>query len=210
MMFFIAGTIGIAVKNGYEYGFFPWKDQKWFSNPLPLTDVEPPQVMIPWGFHGFDIPDNISIYGYMQTDKYFSHCEDLIRHYFTLKDIGTPYEDCVLVHYRDYSASFMHKLTHSYYSKALKCFPNKRLIVITDNIEKAQSVIGGNHEYISNSPIVDFYLMSKAENIIISNSTFSWWGAWLSKARTVAPRKWMAEGESQTSDDIYCKGWEVI
>ncbi len=35
---------------------------------------------------------------------------------------------------------------------------------------------------ISTSDVVDFYLLQKAANIIMSNSTFSWWATWLSEA----------------------------
>jgi hypothetical protein len=210
MMFFIAGTIGIAVKNGYDYGFFPWKDQRWFENPLPMNDIEYPQHMINWGFNGFDVPDNVSVYGYMQTDKYFEHCKDLIRHYFTLKPQGEIIKDTLLIHYRAYDAAFMYKLKADYYQKAIGCFPKMNKVVITDNIERAREVLGNNFGYISSSPIRDFWLMANADNLIISNSTFAWWAAWLSQARIVAPCKWMAIGEEQSSEDIYCKEWIKI
>lgn len=210
MMYFVAGVIGIATKNGYDYGFFPWKDQKWFVNELPKNEIEYPQHNIDWGFHGFDIPDNVSVYGYMQSFKYIEHCEDLIRHYFTLKEVATPYKDCLLIHYRDYTAPFMHNLGSEYYQKAVGCFPEMRTIVITDNIERAKKVVGLNCEYVSNSPIVDFYLLSHTENMIGSNSTFSTWAAWLSGAKAVFPLKWMAAGETQTVEDIYMKDWILI
>lgn len=208
MMYFIAGVIGIATKNGYDYAFFPWKDQKWFKNPLPQTDIEPPQYMIPWGFNGFNVPDNVSIYGYMQSFKYIEHCEDLIRYYFEFKEqFAEPYKDCILMHYRAYDAPFMYKLGSTYYHKALKKLPDRRVVVVTDNIERARSVIKGNFEFISNSPIVDFYLLSNADYLVISNSTFSTWAAFLSRAITVAPWRWMAIGEMQSAKDIYMKEW---
>lgn len=37
----------------------------------------------------------------------------------------------------------------------------------------------------------DFFMMMKCDNHIISNSTFSWWAAWLSKSTSpVAPKQW--------------------
>ena len=98
MMYFIAGVIGIATKNGYDYGFFPWKDQEWFENSLPRNDTEYPQFNIEWGFHGFNVPDNVSVYGYMQSFKYIEHCEDLVRHYFTMKKVAEPIKDTILMH----------------------------------------------------------------------------------------------------------------
>ena len=211
MMYFIAGTIGIATKNGYDYGFFPWKDQKWFKNPLPLNDIEYPRYDIPWGYHGFSVPDNVSIYGYMQTFKYIEHCEDLIRHYFEFKEqYAEPIKDSILIHYRAYDAPFMHKLTTNYYRKALKKMPGKRVVVITDNIERARQVIKGPFEFISNTPIIDFYLLSNADYLIGSNSTFATWAAYLSRAKAVFPLKWMAVGETQTAKDIYMKQWTIV
>jgi len=210
MMYFIAGVVGIATKNGYDYGFFPWKDQEWFENLIPQNDIEYPQHNIEWGFHGFDIPDNVSIYGYMQSFKYIEHCEDLIRYYFTLKKITEPIKDTILMHYRAYDAPFMYKLKLNYYKKALEKLPDKRVIVVTDNIERARAELGSRFEYMSNSPIVDFYLLSNADYLVGSNSTFSTWAAWLSRAKAVFPWHWMAEGETQSTKDIYMKQWIMV
>lgn len=45
------------------------------------------------------------------------------------------------------------------------------------------------------SPIETLHLMSKANNFVISNSTFSWWAAYLSKNETrtvIAPKPWFS------------------
>ncbi len=51
------------------------------------------------------------------------------------------------------------------------------------------------------------YLMSLCENFIIANSSFSWWGAWLSSyknKKVIAPKQWFANKikNSQTKDLI--------
>ena len=86
--------------------------------------------------------------------------------------------------------------------EVMKKMPDKRKIVITDNIDEAYKTIGDGFEYSSNTPIADFYLLCNAENLIISNSTFSWWGAWLSNARTVAPAKWFPKLPISTKDIV--------
>lgn len=221
-LFFIAGTIGIAVKNGYSYGLPKWVHQDFFVNELPLREGDESNyqlVDIPWGFHGFDIPDNSSIFGYMQSEKYFEHCEDLIRHYFTIKAPIAPIKDTIFVHYRAYNKTLKYMFTfldRDYYLTAINQFPQKRVIVLTDNIPVAQSVIGTGVEYMSNTPIEDFYLLCNADYVVMSNSSFSWWGAWLSKAQTVCPRKWFnptwgdTPGVPNDTKDIYCKDWIKI
>ena len=56
----------------------------------------------------------------------------------------------------------------------------------------------------------DMQLMSLCKHHIIANSSFSWWGAWLGEqqdAITIAPRRWIKEGQSS---DIICHNWITI
>ena len=51
------------------------------------------------------------------------------------------------------------------------------------------------------------WLMSYCKYNVISNSTFSWWGAWLNENPEkifVAPKKWFANG---METDIQVKSW---
>lgn len=57
--------------------------------------------------------------------------------------------------------------------------------------------------------VYDMYLMSKCKHMIISNSSFSWWGAFFNcqGGKIIAPKPWVdRDGET----DIYGKGWIVI
>lgn len=56
----------------------------------------------------------------------------------------------------------------------------------------------------------DLYIMSCARHHIIANSSFSWWGAAISRNRsgvTIAPRSWYLD---RPSPDLYLDGWIVI
>lgn len=219
VLFTIAGIIGVAIKNGYRYGFPDWPNQEYFVHPLPKLDdtaltlfVNPRNYRgFDIGFRGFNIPDNSIIHGYFGSEIYFKHCEEFIRYYFTMKDLCRPYKDCILMHYRNYNLPEFAELDHTYYLKALKQFPNRRVVVITDNINAAKKAIKEDFEYISNAPIIDFYLLSHTKYLVMGNSTFSWWAAWLSRAKTVAPLKWHAGTFLDCpKDDLYCDNWILI
>ena len=68
-------------------------------------------------------------------------------------------------------------------------------------------MVEANTEYTG---YLDMQLMTKCKHNIISNSTFSWWGAWLNENQdkiVIAPDKWKNNVES---DDIYTAGMVLI
>lgn len=68
-------------------------------------------------------------------------------------------------------------------------------------------MVEANTEYTG---YLDMQLMTRCKHNIISNSSFSWWGAWLNDNPAkivVAPDRWKNDIES---DDIYTKGMVLI
>lgn len=63
-----------------------------------------------------------------------------------------------------------------------------------------------NFSFISRPGIMDFeelIIMSKCDHFVISNSSFSWWAAWLStnpQKVVVAPKRWIVDPKVNTSD----------
>jgi hypothetical protein len=59
---------------------------------------------------------------------------------------------------------------------------------------------------IENGAIEDLFLFKRCKNFIISNSTFYWWGAWLSENKNkivIAPNNWVNKLS-------VCKNWNNI
>jgi len=62
-------------------------------------------------------------------------------------------------------------------------------------------------ESISNSVEEDFYMLTQAKYMIIPNSSFSWWAAWLNQNEpiTIAPDRWFNYNSGDNFDPIGIK-----
>ncbi len=106
-------------------------------------------------------------------------------------------------------------LGFKYFKRAIKRLPSDSLFVIfSDNIPLCKQKLAGfrpNMIFMENEPYYhDFYLMSMCKNQIISNSTFSWWAAYLNKNPSkivIAPDKWFKPSKKDQPRDITPKGW---
>ena len=60
--------------------------------------------------------------------------------------------------------------------------------------------------------IEDLYSLSQCDGVIISNSSFSWWGAWLGKKKykVISPNRWFGPKGPKNYQDIYKKDWIKI
>ena len=109
-----------------------------------------------------------------------------------------------------------HNLGLDYYEKALKYFPNRNVIVFSDDPEwcKEQELFSDDRFLIAegNSNYVDMCLMSQCDDFIIANSTFSWWGAWLANCgKVIAPKKWFGPNNAHlNTKDLYPDAWEIL
>tara|TARA_Y100000385_G_C13108898_1_gene650625 strand:- start:2123 stop:2917 length:795 start_codon:yes stop_codon:yes gene_type:complete len=173
-------------------------------------------------------PDNTSISGYFQTEKYFKHIKDDIRKDFTFhKEIIDPCKEMIddvgesiSLHVRrtDYNTNPNHAdLDLSYYQEALNRMPKDiPVILFSDDTNwcKEQDIFSSDRFMVSESDNhhVDLCLMTMCKYHINANSSFSWWGAWLADSkRVIAPSKWFGAGLAhQNTADIYAEGWEVL
>lgn len=247
-LFQAAALQGIAKKKGYEFCIPPseykdqWKDHQLFEGFLLLNFTNHQMLSGNYyqekQFHYDEdyvnnCPDNVNLYGYFQTEKYFEHIEDSIREDFTFKpEILQPcleaYDsigcsEAIALHVRrtDYvEKSVDHPPCGlDYYEAALGVFDDRLpVLVFSDDIEwcKHQKLFEPDRFMFSENTwnLVDLCMMTMCSHHIIANSSFSWWGSYLANSKkTVAPKKWFGDsGYTANHDtrDIYRKDWIVI
>jgi hypothetical protein len=209
----IAGTIGIARRNGFDFAFPYWKNyaalkfgetadidtQKYFVNPLPLYDGPSlPNWGIAFGYHPERIilPHSVDLEGYFQSEKYFSHCIDEVKWYFRMVDEPQLNDYCA-IHYRagDYGAAptkykpqgnALHpRMALDYYELAMSLFPsNQKFLVFSDDIDGAKEIFGDRAEYSEGRDYLeDWKLLKACSHFIIANSSYSAMAAILGEAK---------------------------
>lgn len=179
-----------------------------------------------------EVDDDTNLRGYFQTEKYFEHCRDVVKKEFSFNeqiqkevdDFLNPYKDhnLVSVHVRrtDYLVytNIHSKCDMFYYEQAFDRLnkPETTFVVVSDDIAWCKENFKmDNVVYSSGAYDFDLCLQSKCNHHIISNSTFSWWGAWLGKnsnKEIIAPENWFdVEYAKNLPDyDIVPKNWIKI
>ncbi|MPM06810.1 O-antigen biosynthesis glycosyltransferase WbnK [bioreactor metagenome] len=152
---------------------------------------------------------NIFIKGYFQSEKYFNR--NLVNELFRIDDatskvindkygeiLSLPGITSINVRRGDYlKLSDYHPIcTLDYYNRAIDIIGRDRPYLITsDDLNWCRKNFVGDYFYFADytSPTYDLYLQTMCKNNIISNSTFSWWGAWLNNDKdklVISPKKW--------------------
>jgi hypothetical protein len=178
--------------------------------------------------------------GYFQSEKYFiSHRKRILDDLNLLrtgsnafkiyKDLIQSKQTSVALHVRrgDYISNPNSNIIHGfcgseYYYNSIKYLKkyhkNLNFFIFSDDIEWCKLSFKGNYfSFIDSIELQDsdeMYLMSICNHNIISNSSFSWWGAWLNnnKDKTIiAPKKWFVDDHTESyAGDIVPKEWVRI
>lgn len=160
--------------------------------------------------------------GYFQDYRYFDKHRSRIQDIFSSKEDPINY---VAVHVRrgDYlNLQELHPVLNiDYYIDAMnKIGIDNRFMVFSDDMEyckRAFSKFQGIDVSFSEgkTEIEDLHLISRCSGgVIMANSTFSWWGAYLNKnrgAKIIMPSVWFGVKNSHIqTEGLYMKDWEVI
>lgn len=154
----------------------------------------------------FDIKDTVYLDGYWQSELYFFDIKDILRKEFEIlapkdnvnKKIADliSYKNSVCIHVRWFDepngTSFGNNIDIDYYQKSLAYIhenvDSPYFFVFSDFPVETRELLNISstsctyieHNKEDDMAYADLWLMSLCKHFIIANSTFSWWGAWLS------------------------------
>ncbi len=164
------------------------------------------------------LKDNQFYKGFFQSELYFKNvCNSIHKNLQVRKVYKKAFaekyghlfkgEKVLAIHYRlgDYitwgneqTGGVNMSLPESFYLNALQEIKNLgdyKILLVTDDMENASGKLPGirNKIIISDNEIMDFQLLMHADKLIISNSSFAWWAAYLNKkhAEVFAPENWL-------------------
>jgi hypothetical protein len=177
------------------------------------------------------------IWGFFQSEKYFKASAVAIRNTFRIKKQyqnafkafidkhGLAAGSYHAIHLRrtDYKG-FKVKglqgddftLPTAYYAKALHLLgQDVPLVIVSDDPAYCQQQYGHMQNVIvsTEDAITDFQILRHASKLVISNSTFAWWAAWLNAdAQTIyCPQYFLGfKEEKEVPINIYPEAWQKI
>lgn len=175
--------------------------------------------------------DKHTIYfGYYQSEKHFENYSEAIKTLFGAPldfiqrirtEIPVIFQKKVTVinvrrgDYLIYS-DYHPVLSAEYIHKAITLIPNtEHYLIASDDIEWCKANISvENVTFLEGyKPEEQLWIMSMCHNFIISNSSFSWWAAYLSRNTNkivIAPETWFGPRHKVDWQDTYCKDWIVM
>ncbi len=213
------------------------KLKKVFGIPYKLAATHIMQKKFSFDKNLFDIPLPALFDGFWQSEKFFADAKDEVRKDFTFareKEFsrnplfgqieGT---ESVSLHFRrgDYVRNRKLKKRFSvcrrgYFLRAAEYIAartnNPKFFIFSDEPEwvKENFQLKANCVSVKTSgQYEDLFLMSRCKHNIISNSSFSWWGAWLNpnKQKTViAPDIWFTPKMKADFSDVVPSSWVKI
>lgn len=189
----VAEELGFALKAGPISGF---------ENVTDLAGVGYSAPRIQYSKHKIDFnsiisdisPRKIIFHGWFQRFEYYRNYVASVRNWLHLPNLRNYLSvglDDVVIHVRlgDYYHRFKRVLSYDYYESALnRLRPYNRVFICTDESDNRE-YLGYfdkyNPIYVGYDELDTLRFMKLFNKIVLSMSTFSWWGAFLSDARAI-------------------------
>lgn len=191
----IAATIGLAHHHNEQVQLPAWRYQEFFQFPPELFSG-------PNGREATELAEHLPAEQrpYLQDLSLIENVEDRLRSWLRpspeANAIIAPLahelnvESCHAVHVRrgDYADTWRgHGMLPASWYEAN--WPDGPTLVFTDDPKWCEANLPGQVVHHGNDWI-DWHLMSRCRDHLISNSTFAWWAAWVSRHHTMYPNPW--------------------
>lgn len=223
-----AAAIGYAVNNGIKYDIEPWHLMEQFN--LRVQNIKEHG-------HGFQelpapILKHVILDGYWQSEKYFVHCREEVLKAFGFNWMPVFPPTCAIHVRRGDYLKYPDKhpvVTETYLREAVEEMILRtdvgKFKFFSDDITWCFSIINKFQRDYPNrwwgysdgrTESQDLENMCTCDHQIISNSTYSWWGAWLNQNPdkvVISPSKynWFGPGNTHLcTDDIIPDSWIQI
>jgi hypothetical protein len=172
--------------------------------------------------------------GIYQSEDYIIDRKEDIKKWFEIKKESKDYYDSLLsemgisldenlcvINFRggEYRSIPNVLLRKEYWKDAinnmLKINPNMKFLLITDDVPCANIFMPFPIKAIHVDVGFDFYVVNQAKWLIISNSTFGWWAAWLNITanKIIAPKYWARHNVSDgywATGDAYTRSFTYM
>jgi len=169
---------------------------------------------------------NLKLNGHFQSFKYFDHNREYIKNLFlnetVIDNLKVKYnipDDATAIQVRrgDYHKFPDHHplLTVDYYQEAVKRVKTSKIYIFSDDIKWCKNNLQFDVpvKYVQDEDYNELYLISLCKNIIISNSSFGWWAAYLNNrvdSTIIVPSIWFGNAlikEGFDIDSLLFKEW---
>jgi len=162
-------------------------------------------------------PGNIMLEGYFQNYKFVNEVRDIVLPKLSFNVACVEkyafIKECFFIHIRgtDYINNPHHYIDlGEYYKRCIELCEGENFVVFSNDIPHVNKILG-NHKYhiVKTNEIDTLYLMSQAKGGICANSTFSWWGAYLTPNRRIFfPKKMLPKNFHD--GNYHLPGWIII
>lgn len=162
----------------------------------------------------FNIKPDTHLFGFWQSEKYFVGYENQIREWLKLEKPDSEYikKEYCTIHFRAQDGYLRENwvLPPEYFESAKNYFRNNvnkdiKFVIVTDNPQLSKRYFPQDI-IISNDMKKDLSILTHSKNKIISNSSFSWWAAWLGLPHSnlvVAPNRWINYNNTKSLENTF-------